>query len=51
MMKTSEPGTGDHYCCRRRPVIDRALVGRVFPERIMDSILVMIGDVFSQEPA
>lgn len=51
MMKTSEPGTGDHCGRRRRPALDRALVGRIFPERIMDPILVVIGDVFSQEAA
>lgn len=51
MMKTSKPGSGDHHRRRRRPALDRALVRRVFPERIMNPILVVIRDVFSQEPA
>jgi hypothetical protein len=48
MMKTSEPGTGDDRRRRRRPVLDAALVRRVFCERIMNPILVVIRDVFSQ---
>ena len=51
MMKTSEPGAWDGHRRRRRPVLDRALVWRVFPERIMNPILVVIRDLFSQEPA
>jgi len=48
MMKTSEPGTGEDRRRRRRPVLDGALVRRVFCERIMNPILVVIRDVFSQ---
>ena len=35
----------------QKAVVDRALVGRIFPERIMNPIILVIGDVFSQEPA
>ena len=48
MMKTSEPGTGDDRRRRRRPVLDGALVRRAFCDRIMNPILLMIRDVFSQ---
>jgi hypothetical protein len=48
MMKTSEPGSGDDCRRRRRPVLDGALVRRVFCERIVNPILVVIRDVFSQ---
>jgi len=51
MMKTSEPGTGDHHGRRTRPALDRALVGRIFPECIMNPILVVIRNVFSEKPA
>ena len=50
MMKTAEPGTGDDHRRRRRPIFDGALIRRVFPKRIMNPILLVIGDVFSQEP-
>ena len=51
MMETAEPGTGDDHRRRRRPVLDGALVRRIFRERIMDPILLVIGDIFSQQPA
>ena len=51
MMKTAQPGTGDHHRRRRRAVLDGTLVRRVFTECIMNPVLVVIRDVFSHEPA
>ena len=51
MMKTPEPGARDDHRCRRRPLLDRTAIGSVFRERILNPILLVICDVFSQQPA
>jgi len=51
MMKTAEPATRDDCRRRRRPILGGALVRCVFAQCIMSPVLVVIRDVFSQEPA
>ena len=51
MMKTSDLGTGDDRRRRRRPLLYWAVIRCVFPERIVNSVLLEIGNIFSQQPA
>ena len=51
MMKTAEPGTGDDDCHWRGPVLDGVVIRRLFPERIVNAVFLMISNVFSQESA
>ena len=47
MMKSAEPGTGDHHRRRRGPVLYVTCLSK----RVMNPIPLVINDVFSQEPA
>jgi hypothetical protein len=51
MMKSAEPWARDHDGRRRRPVFYRVAIRRVLVERIVNTVLLMVGDVFMNEPA
>ena len=51
MMQAAKPGTGDHHRRRRRPFLDGTMIRCVLVESIMNSVLLEIGNILSEQTA
>ena len=51
VMKATQPRRPDHLMWWRRPRLNGSSIRSIFVEEIVNSVLVMIGDVIADEPA
>jgi len=50
-MKATQPRHPDHLMSWRRPRFDGSSIRSIFVERVVNSVLVIVGDVIADEPA
>ena len=50
MVETTQAGVGYHYRLRALSVFDGSAIGCVFVERVMDAVLMIVGDIITDEP-
>ena len=51
MVQTAKTRDGDRFASSHSPWVYRSSLGRVFVERIMNTVLVIVKDVITNQPA